>query len=340
VIRVPENLVQQLLNFAHELDDKSDHGNASETVSVYRTASDYDTEKPVNVAAVPQRSPFRYPGGKTWLVPYIRSWLRSKAIPTRILIEPFTGGGIAGLTAGFEKMASHVVLVELDANVAAVWHAIFEGQADWLSERIRDFRLSHHNVTAILRSEPETQRERAFSALLRNRVQRGGIMASGAGLVKTGENGRGLASRWYPETLARRILAIAEIKDVFTFIEGDGFDIIKRYADDETAAFFVDPPYTVAARRLYTNWQIDHTSLFNLLSRVKGDVIMTYDNIREVHDLAHEFGFQIQPIAMKNSHHAKMTELLIGKDLSWLSASAAGFGSATRTVQGTLAFPP
>lgn len=23
----------------------------------------------VNVASVPQRSPFRYPGGKTWLVP-------------------------------------------------------------------------------------------------------------------------------------------------------------------------------------------------------------------------------------------------------------------------------
>lgn len=26
----------------------------------------------VNVASVPQRSPFRYPGGKTWLVPHIR----------------------------------------------------------------------------------------------------------------------------------------------------------------------------------------------------------------------------------------------------------------------------
>ena len=24
----------------------------------------------VNVASVPQRSPFRYPGGKTWLIPF------------------------------------------------------------------------------------------------------------------------------------------------------------------------------------------------------------------------------------------------------------------------------
>ena len=29
-------------------------------------------EKVVNVASVPHRSPFRYPGGKTWLVPRIR----------------------------------------------------------------------------------------------------------------------------------------------------------------------------------------------------------------------------------------------------------------------------
>lgn len=31
----------------------------------------------VNVASVPQRSPFRYPGGKTWLVPTARRWFSS-----------------------------------------------------------------------------------------------------------------------------------------------------------------------------------------------------------------------------------------------------------------------
>jgi DNA adenine methylase len=45
---------------------------------------------------------------------------------------------------------------------------------------------------------------------------------------------------------------------------------------------------------------------------------MTYDNTEEVMQLARRFGFDARAVAMKNTHHAKMTELLIGRDLEWL----------------------
>jgi hypothetical protein len=48
----------------------------------------------VNVASVPQRSPFRYPGGKTWLIPYVRRWLSSITPPLQELIELFAEGRI------------------------------------------------------------------------------------------------------------------------------------------------------------------------------------------------------------------------------------------------------
>jgi DNA adenine methylase len=243
------------------------------------------------------------------------------------------------LTAGFEGLAEHVVLAERDANVAAVWHTILGGQAKWLADQILNFQLTRENVTAILRREPASQRERAFAVILRNRVQRGGIMAEGAGLVKTGENGRGLNSRWYPQTLARRIQEIAGIRERFSFIEGDGFEVIRRYADDESSAFFVDPPYTVASKRLYCHWQVDHHSLFGLVASLRGDALLTYDNTREIASLASEFDFETQAIAMKNTHHAKMTELLIGKDLAWLRKAANGRESGSRSAQATLVFP-
>ncbi len=45
---------------------------------------------------------------------------------------------------------------------------------------------------------------------------------------------------------------------------------------------------------------------------------MTYDNAPEVCGLARRHGFQTKPVAMKNTHHAEMNELLIGRDLSWV----------------------
>jgi len=253
-------------------------------------------------------------------------------------IEPFAGGAIVGLTAGFERLAEHVILVENDQDVASVWHTILCGQADWLAQAILKFDLTKENVVAALRREPKSQRERALATILRNRVQRGGIMATGASFMKAGENGRGLQSRWYPETLARRIVEIAQVRDRFSVLQGLGLDIIRRYADVRQASCFVDPPYTIVSRRLDPHCQVDHRALFGQLSRVEGDVLLTYDHTREIAALASEFDFQTEAIAMKNTHHAKMTELLIGKDLQWLKTASSERESRSQKSQATLAF--
>ena len=71
-------------------------------------------KKPVNVASVPHRSPFRYPGGKTWFVPTLRNWITRMWPKPGIIVEPFAGGGIISLTALFENLFQKVVMVELD----------------------------------------------------------------------------------------------------------------------------------------------------------------------------------------------------------------------------------
>lgn len=337
VIRVPRAISHKVMNYAIELDVNKFL--QCEAESIYRTAENVELSSPINVAAVPQRSPFRYPGGKTWLIPYVRSWLKSlPTIPT-VLIEPFAGGGIVGLTAGFERLANHVVLVEKDDNVASVWGAIFSGQSEWLANQIEKFQLTKRNVVEILNRQHTTQRERAFATILRNRVQRGGIMAPGAGLVRNGENGRGLHSRWYPQTLAKRIRCIVALRERFSFSQQDGLEVIEAYMDEENAAFFVDPPYTRAAKRLYQHWQIDHKKLFALLKQVKGHVLITYDKTEEIELLAKQFGFATRSITMKNTHHARMTELLVSKDLTWLEHAQASRESTFRIRQATLEFP-
>lgn len=69
-----------------------------------------DTHRIVNVASVKHRSPFRYPGGKTWLVPRVRRWLLSLPKRPSEFFEPFAGGAIVALTVAAERLADHVTL--------------------------------------------------------------------------------------------------------------------------------------------------------------------------------------------------------------------------------------
>jgi DNA adenine methylase len=278
-------------------------------------------DKVVNVASVSQRSPFRYPGGKTWLAPRFREWLKS---PPNEFIEPFAGGGIISLTVAAERLANHVTMVELDAQVAAVWETIINnGEAEWLANRIVSFELTPETLTSTLGQESVSTREIAFQTILKNRTFHGGILAPGSAPLKHGENGKGIKSRWYAETLKKRLLEINSFRNRISFMQGDGIETIKNNSNRTDAVFFIDPPYTAAGkkagRRLYAHSDLDHKELFKIMGTVKGDFLMTYDDADGVRELALKHRFETKLIAMKNTHHAKMTELLIGRNLDWVS---------------------
>jgi DNA adenine methylase len=276
--------------------------------------------KPINVAQVRHLSPFRYPGGKTWLVPEVRQWLLAAKQRPSVFIEPFAGGAIVGLSVAAENLAEQVFLCELDDDVASVWEIIFHGSDNEvidLSKKITDFDVTLENVRAILDSKPSSLPNRAFRVIVKNRMQRGGIMAVGAGLVKEGEAGKGLKSRWYPGTLAKRIGALRSMTGRIDFERGDAFEVVRRFADDPDTFFFIDPPYTAggkkAGSRLYTHNEISHEGLFTLMASVRGSVMMTYDDVPEAREMAERHGFRTELVPMKNTHHAIIHELLILK---------------------------
>jgi len=324
VIRVPKGFANEVLDYAKRLDKNWSMPAQPSLFGEDITTPKLRRSKVVNVASVPLRSPFRYPGGKTWLIPYVRQWLRSLSKPD-VFIEPFGGGAIAGLTAAFEDLADHVIIAEIDEYVAAVWHTILSGQSEWLVQKILTFDLTLRNVKiALARANRKdiTIKEKAFLTILRNRVQRGGIMAPGAGLVKNGENNRGIGSRWYPETLARRIRDIARMRHKITFFYGDGLILLRQFGTERKAAFFLDPPYTKAAKRLYNNWEFDHRALFETIRHQRAPFLVTYDKTPEISILADEFGYDKRCVRMKNTHHARKTELIIGMDFDWFDAIA------------------
>jgi DNA adenine methylase len=220
--------------------------------------------------------------------------------------------------AANENLVDRVILGELDADVASVWSTIFSGSEDdceWLCRQIQEFVVTENHVRAAIDAASEIPRERAWRTIVRNRMQRGGIMAPGAGLIKGGENGKGLRSRWYPETLVARIRDLRQIKSRIQVFFGDAFELIARYKDDKNAVFLVDPPYTAdgkrAGTRLYAHHAINHEKLVSQLANIKGHVMLTYDENPAVIALANRFGFSIARVPMKSSHHEVHKELVM-----------------------------
>jgi len=275
----------------------------------------------VNVASIPMRSPFRYPGGKTWLIPWIRTWLKKFDNKPKYFIEPFLGGGIVSLTVAFENLAEQVIMMEIDPDVAAVWETMLGKDNDWLRDRILSFDLTAENAREVLLADATTTKELAFKTILKNRINHGGILAEGSGFINKGENGRGIRSRWYPSTLCKRIQDIKLIKDILVFKQGDGLSYLNEIAPKENTAIFIDPPYTVSGKkpgsRLYKHNELDHDLLFEILARTRCAFLMTYDNDIEVSALAKRHKFDTELVLMKGTHNREIYELLISRNLDW-----------------------
>jgi DNA adenine methylase len=232
-------------------------------------------------------------------------------------MEPFAGGGMVSLTAAFESLAEKVLMVELDREVAAVWEVIVNGDHNWLANEIYSFDLTPEKANSILQKEDKMIKDQAFSTILKNRIYHGGIITKGSGLIKNGENGKGIKSRWYPKTLRDRIVAIGHVKSKMKFVTGDAFDEMEKIESDKDSYSFIDPPYTIAGKRLYTHFEIDHDALFALTAKLKGKFMLTYDDTEEIRGLAEKYKLDFRTIPMKTTHHIQKNEIIISDNFDW-----------------------
>lgn len=270
-----------------------------------------------NVATVPQYSPFRYPGGKSRWYKFVKRWVLHER--PDVLVEPFAGGAHAGLAVAIEELAEKVVLIELDENVAAVWETIINGDVKWLIDRIESFEMSREAAEEVIDRSDRSIRDRALAMIIHNRVSRGGVTAPGAGWVKKGENGQGLDSRWYPDTLVDRISRIADAADRIEFIHSDGMTVMDAHLNEQEVGFFLDPPYPKAGDRLYEHSDVNHREIFQMAAAASGSVLLTYDDSEEIEGFVTEFGLEAEYLVVSTTHHRKKKELLVGDDLTWLS---------------------
>jgi DNA adenine methylase len=253
-------------------------------------------------------SPFRYPGGKSWFYPVFKEWFEKTG--SRTLVELFAGGASIGLRSLESGLCDRLVMIELDPGVAAVWQTILGNQWRALISRIEGFEPTLSEYKNEIIQKPKSKLSIGWQALLKNRLNHGGIIAPGAAPLKRGEADRGLGSRWYPETLVSRIHRIRELRGKIEFHHGDALPLLQMRNWDG-CAFFVDPPYPVAGRRLYSHCQIDDADLLAKLKQTGRPFLATYENLDTVRSIAVELGLNIDHALMFARCHVHRTELII-----------------------------
>ena len=142
-------------------------------------------------------------------------------------------------------------------------------------------------------------------------------MAQGASLIRAGENGKGVASRWYAQTIVDRLSNIKKHEKRIAFLEGDGLKLLESMVHAKGVAVFVDPPYTAggkrAGQRLYAHHKVDHSRIFEVLADSDANFLMTYALAPEIVALVQKHRFAAVTVTMKNAHHSRVPELVISR---------------------------
>lgn len=236
--------------------------------------------------------------------------------------EPFAGGANVGLFLLAQRHVERLILIEKDRQLLDIWYTILV-RPDELTARIQEFVPTTENLLHTLQVPPRCKVDRAFHALLRNRVARGGVLAKSGGILNRGENDSGVFSRWYPATLIHRIQCIGALASQIELIEGDGIASLLAMKSDPKIGFLVDPPYSgfgkAAGRRLYSHWEIDHWKLFDVCGQLAGPFLLTYEDTIEIELLAIAHDLSITRVPMRNSHNKHVLELIASKNLGAIS---------------------
>ena len=242
---------------------------------------------------------------------------QQKASGELTFVEPFAGGANVGLAMLLEGYAKYLHLAEVDTDVAAFWETVTR-HPDWLVEQILYFPQKRQVLLEVMRLKDLSIREKGFVTLLRNRTARGGVIGSTGGLLRRGENGNGVFSRWYPDTLAKRVEAIKSKLGSITFSPNDGFELIEKLAPSSSSVLFLDPPYsyakTSAGHRLYGHSDVSFERLIDVCRVAKARYVLCYEDSDVVRRAAATIGAICRTVKVRNSHNALTKEVIISND--------------------------
>ena len=249
---------------------------------------------PYMILMKPSVTPLRYPGGKTWLLDYVKAFIRFHKLDSTTIIEPY--GGSASISVGLirSQLVTEATVCEKDPLIDAFWNIALhrnEELIEYLSTleinietwyRLRKY-LNLDNTVF------QDNIEAAGAFLFYNRTNYSGIIKGGPLGGKKQLSKYKLNSRFNKVRIIDKIRNLKELEDKLKIIQIDGLEYMRYQSlqNPDNIFFYVDPPYYKAGKDLYRFYftDFDHQQLSAFLTNTEIPWLLSYDDAEFIKNL-------------------------------------------------------
>lgn len=258
------------------------------------------------------KSPLRYPGGKSKLYPLLECIINKLNYPVTY-IEPFAGGAGLALALLFNHDVENIILNDGDKAIYSVWRGILTETKKFIKlindtpvtidewKKQRDIYLNNNKKYSI---------ELGFATFFLNRTNRSGILKAGpiGGYAQQGKYK--IDCRFNKKDLIERILEISKMKKHIRIFNYDVRDFVNKVINHTENCFvYFDPPYYKKGVELYKNYfnDQDHLEISEQIKALNVDWLVTYDNNERIKELYNEYQIRkyVLNYSVANTGHAE-----------------------------------
>lgn len=237
-----------------------------------------------------------------------------------VYVEPYAGGASVALSLLIDGYAKKIYINDNDYGIYCFWKSILECTNDfieyieqmpitidsWELQKNIYNNMQNHSIIDI-----------GFATFFLNRCNYSGIIKGGPIGGKQQLGNWKIDARFNKVELIERILKIAEYKNSIKLYNEDTLLLLKKHSKYfEKCLLYLDPPYFNKGYQLYNNHykKDDHAKIADIVKKLKGQWIVSYDNVPEIINL---YNFVENPIEFNISYSAGKNKK--GKEIMFIS---------------------
>lgn len=250
----------------------------------------------------PTVTPLRYPGGKTWILPYVKQFLKYHNINLGTIIEPFAGSASVSIGLLSSGIVDRAVLCEKDPLITSFWRSVLYRNEDFI-DSVKGLQISMetwYDFKKYLEKDAQQKYDEidlGVAFLFYNRVNYSGIIKAGPIGGKNQSSKYKIQCRFNIDRIVKKLRGLSTFADNIEVVSSDGIDYLQNYSfsglDNETFVY-VDPPYYKAGKVLYRNYFKDeeHIKLSNIVTKIEDPWLVSYDESEFIAHLYETSKFQ------------------------------------------------